>query len=919
MSPIFEPTVQEFRRTTFRLVGPRALVFPTALEANVAVLARTDMVARPLPVADLPHSPDFASGSWTGRLGDAADGTLTWPNKEATDGTPWRYRFSPTGKLMWLEVYLDGYLDATLCITKVTTARDRVDVYATDGFFQCKSAYERDWIVVKAPRDVIECGTQVWVPATADGFPPGALNAQWTTTVFGGATVTIGASGGAVFTVPGSQSAAISSSASVASTAAWSATCTVQNFGGAGLGSNAVSLRITESSGDVYFIQAGSGVVLFQGGGSGFGQTQLATAPSYALSIESDGEWIWGFVNGQLVGCGRRNHATTTSLATQIKMNATSGSAAAMTVTGVLVEYQAPFLMRGSDKGDYVLPGGATTYPVGGVHARYYNDLDLQATSNRLSLIMAPTRGQAYGGSSGTPEYQNQQDAQINGQSNPLPGAATSNWSCRWFGAIWLPLGSGDFGMQIDLPAASGCAVRVWIGKTLFGTQLADGWTFGANPGAYGWTVSASALAGTLPYGVGTASRTGWYPIVVEYAVDATAHGAPILRINNSPATYTDPGGSVIASGAQTTPVPTTSLSPLGCVDNRYQGTSHYDLVQKTAAAFGYQVAVEPQSLESGLFPGVLAPRLREGHDTDVTLEPDDTKRAESMINYTSALDATDFASSIQGNGAGFQSGNTGQLQAKVYDAPTLSASLFDSQGWQDSADASYVSLLQATLNSELGLRLGPWQMVAGDPAGRHRLAYSWPLPSALSQMRWRPGDGVLIRARDINVYDVTPRQMLLITRQIQEDGTVGTQAGFAARPKTPVQAMRKVVASSLRPQRNYQPQMVTLTGTYVTSTVAANSTDTAFSAIALLPGDQVMSATVRIVLNSTPAVVNLFVNGADQTTVLGGPWGGAVPLVIPIKAVAAVSGGGVLYAQVHNGSGAASTFQYQLLVDVKR
>ena len=50
--------------------------------------------------------------------------------------------------------------------------------------------------------------------------------------------------------------------------------------------------------------------------------------------------------------------------------------------------------------------------------------------------------------------------------------------------------------------------------------------------------------------------------------------------------------------------VPSTSLSPLGCVDQRFQGVWYFDMYQQTGQAFGYEFALEPQSLESGSFPG---------------------------------------------------------------------------------------------------------------------------------------------------------------------------------------------------------------------------------------------------------------------------------------------------------------------------
>lgn len=926
MSPNIEPVVAQADGYTLRLIGPKAAVWPTTPAAPVAVLARTDMVARPLPSSSLPSDPNFVSGSWSGRLGDAGDGTFVFPNATAADGVPWRQRFDSTGHLQFLEVKDNGVVDFCGVIDQVTVDQQKVTVHASDGWFLLKKAYERDWVVTQAPRDVIERGTQVWVPTTADNFPAGSLGPQWTDSSNNGGTATIASGGGLVLSAPssGSPQAEIASGAiTVPSTGTWRAS--VQEVNVSGLGAtpgvaNFLFLQIRESSGQNYTIYLNAGTAT---GPSG--QMQVPAQPNYDLALESDGEWISAFVNGQLVGTTRRVDATTTSLTCSLGINGGNGTAATATLSGVLVETLTPFLQRGSDKGDYVLPGNATTYPPGGLHARYYNDLDLQSDVNRLSKILAPSRSQAYAGS-GASEYANQQDPIINGQANPTPGAAQTNWSAKWFGAIYLPLSRGNFVLQIG--AYQETAFRLWVGQTEFGTQLLDQWTFPAGSGFvfYNATVSAVTLAGALPYG-GTVARDGWYPIKIEYAVNSTLHDAPGLYLKTVPGSgsYTDPGGTSIAAGTNgdgAIAVPSTSLSPLGCVDNRYQGVSHFDLVQQTAQAFAYQASVEPQPLESGLFPGVLAPRVREGHDTDIILQPDRGPRqdGEGLLNYSSSSDATDFAASLQGNGAGFQNGTSGQLQANVYDPPTLENSLFDVQGWQDSSDASFLSLLQALLNSQLGLRLSPWQLLSADPMGQARLAYTWPLPGALAAMRWRPGDGMRIQARDINVWDTAPRQMLVITRNILPNGKASTQANFANRPRTPARTLKQQLYAATRWQRNYQRQLVTIPGTYTQeNNVAAGATTNGYSIASLQPGDTLVRARLRINVISTALATDVLVNGVDQTSTLNGPWS-VGPVNLDVTGVAAPDSGNRMYVRLKNTGGSNQTqYDWQLLLDVLR
>jgi PA14 domain len=912
--PNLEPVTLAGEEYAVRLVGPRAAVFPTSPAANVAVLGRADMVARPVVSASVPSSPDLVSGSYTLRLGDAGECVLTFPNSSASDGVPWRQRFDPGGHNQFLEIWRNGLLEQVCVIDTVQASQQQITVHGQDGWFLLKKAYERDWVVVQSPRDVIERATQVWVPTTTDNFPAGALNAQWTASTNNGGTVAIGQSGGLVLKAPAGSSVfaqVASPNVTVPSTATWRASCNVQfaNINSTG----SFVLQISEVGGSTWALFLNAGNAVFQG----FGQVQVPAAASYGLALESDGEWVWAFANGMLVGCVRRNQ-TETALNTELILNGTAASACSAIVTGVLVEILQPFLVPGSDKGDFVLPGTASTYPSGGLHARYYNDTDLAgAGANRLLTILNPTRSQAYAGS-GTAEYANQQDATINHANSatgfaPTPGAANTNFSVKWFGAIYLKLSQGNYTISFTVDDG----VRIWIGKTKWGDQIIDSWITQVAT-TYNATLTAASLAGTPPYGGAAVAKDGWYPIVIEYFQDGGNCAAQFSF--TPPVSYTDPGGTALTGGVSVI-VPATSLSPLGCADQRYQGVSHFDLAQQTITGFGYQASVEPQQLESGLFPGVLAPRIREGHDTDIILKPDLSIRedGEGLLNYSSTVDATDFCSSLQGNGAGFQNGTTGQLQAEVYDPATMLASLFDVQGWQDFSDASFISLLQGLLNSRLGLQLTPWQLLSADPTGSPRLAYTWPLPSNLAAMRWRPGDGLRIQARDINVVDTVPRQLLVIARSFTPNGKTGVTASFANRPRNPARMLKQLLYSASRQQRNYQKQLVTLNGIYVTGVIAPGATG-GNSVVIPAATDTIVRARLRVSANSGPVAFNVLVNGVDQTTPLtGAATITTVPLNLDLGPVANPDANGQLYAAIKVPGGVGSTFSYQLLCDVLR
>jgi hypothetical protein len=280
----------------------------------------------------------------------------------------------------------------------------------------------------------------------------------------------------------------------------------------------------------------------------------------------------------------------------------------------------------------------------------------------------------------------------------------------------------------------------------------------------------------------------------------------------------------------------------------------------------------------------------------------------------------------MQGNGAGFQNGTTGQLSAFVYDPDTLDDALFDMQGWQDSADASYASLLEQLLNGQLGLRLEPWELIAGDPIARQRRANTWPITGAVAEMRWRPGDGVRVQAEDINVYDTTPRQLLLVTRQIQPTGIISTQVGFAARPKSGIHGLTKAIKAALRPQRNYQRQLVALTGSIQDLIVlTAGTLSSAYSMISLSPGDQVVRTSLRINYNLNAGLtlpsgqpLRVFVNGVDETGGLQGPWTTA-PINLDIGSVANPDQFSRVYVQLKNAGGSTLAVSWQLFVDVLR
>lgn len=75
--------------------------------AGFVVLGQT-LYAAPLPISRLPDSPDFHEGSTILRMLDAGEFTLTFPNKDSSDGQPWRSRFSAIGHSQFVEIAREG-------------------------------------------------------------------------------------------------------------------------------------------------------------------------------------------------------------------------------------------------------------------------------------------------------------------------------------------------------------------------------------------------------------------------------------------------------------------------------------------------------------------------------------------------------------------------------------------------------------------------------------------------------------------------------------------------------------------------------------------------------------------------------------------------------------------------------------------
>jgi hypothetical protein len=755
---------------------------PALANSSSSTLFGKSISFEKVPISDLIASPDLVSGTWTARLGDAGTWQIQVPNKIASDGVSWKDRFCNNGRVDWLEIkHGSGNLEFVGVVESIVADYQSVTVSGHDGFWCLKSQYERDWQCLQAPRDVMEHASRLAVPLVADTLQENSLAGTWSVSFGGGAGYTISSAGLALSISAGAAISVNAPLSAVTVRSKWAMAATVQfnalpataGFAlGVYDGTNWTTLNIygtpaapTASIGPALPTITNATTTL------------AAFAGPVSLVVECDGRWIRGYVDGQLIGY-LPAPAGTAYPSFVLSPEGSTSPTASVVVTNVVFEQWKPFLMAGSDQGDYVLPGSAETYPTGGLHARYYNDVSASGLSGSayLAKVLTPAGDNP---AAGTPAPYDVIESSLTGSQSPAShvtsGFAATNWSAKYFGAVWLPLALGNMPMAVG--AFTGAGVRVWIGKTQFGTQLVDQWNSAG--GLYSFTVTAANYANGA-----RVVESGWYPIVIEYAAISATEG-PSLYFggpSNLPFGWTDPGGTVFRNGEAALIVPATSLSPLGCVDQRYQGISYFDMYQQTGNAFGYQFTCEPQQLESGCFPGNLCPRIREGHDTDEVLEADLTDGVSPVINYQSTSDATDQCSSMYAIGAGINDGLGSQLQAQVYALANMETNLFDLQGWIDASDVSYESLLAQRAASQLALQEAPWENLTGDPRATDRLADTFPLTGVLAEFHWRPGDGVRFDLPDVNVVDAEPRQMTQVTRTFGPTGRTASsmQPGIA-------------------------------------------------------------------------------------------------------------------------------------------
>lgn len=897
---VLVPTVIDGRGFRLRHIAPTARF--ASQGATATILGRSYGFTE-LPIGHLPTSAGLVDGTYTGRLGDAGEARLTFPNAASAAGL-WRERFSTDLALEFVEIYRDDVLEFVMSVQRIEIDRGTVIVSGPDAWALLRRVYERDRAWTGSPAEVIAAATRVPIPVVVDDFNGGALDARWKS--YGGASIDVTGDGRARVIKGVSSVGGIYADSLSWLSDSWRVDVAIDKLTVDAVGVYDIELHVADAAftrtyGALYYGGAPNRGELktFDGTTEWTVAVAMPTKPQFkgavTLSLVRQGRWIAGFVDAKLIGflpvpAGSQQRI-------DVRAGTASGGNFSLFIESIACIELKPFLQRGSDGGDYVLPGAQ---PPGGLRGRYFDGANLQGLTSpaRAGRLLSPDRA----------FYAERLDATVDSAAIALPvqpGNSGQFFAVRWFGSVYL---RGDLGSYTFEATSVTDGVRLWVGKTGWGDQLIDSWVAASGTKTATWTAAN--------YG----AKAGWYPIVLEFFCD-TAAPAITLKFTPPATGYTDPGGTAIAASTKVT-IPASSLSPLGCFDQRVQGTSHFDLVQQAAKAFGYQMWCEPMSLESGKFPGRLVPRVRVGRDTNVVLRPDDTDRAEPALSPGVTLDGSDQAVALIGAGAGIADGNGAQALVTVRDLSRVGSGLFALEAWVDAGGIAFKDLLAATLNAELALRETPWAEVRATPRAQERLADTWPLTGTLAAMRWRPGDGLRIVVPDISVEDASPRQMLQVTRAFGAEGRTGTQVAFRQRPRSAARTLRGQIRSALALGRSYQGQRVTITGPLTNipgaSTAAAGFTE--LSMISLLPTDTVQRARIRVVVNTAAQPLLIFINGTSRSNELGGPWS-VQPVDIDITGYATQVSAtdNRLYAQMQNNGASATVIQFQLIVEVLR
>lgn len=789
----------------------------------------------------------FQSGSYEVMLSDEGTATLTFSNTVGDDGVLHRRRFAiltddayhPGDE--WIEILQDGRVLFTGTPVDRTLTRTTLTLDLADALWMANTQRETAagfWS--HAPRDVFEHYTKAWVPVVADDFDNGADTAKWTTANITNSTGSVRLNPVSV-TNPAHITAKSTywGTLDLATQRAWRLECTYDRaltvdgvvvLAMVNFATRAPYVRLIVSPAYITMdIDVDSGAVDRQSVAS----TLQATKSGASLAIECRDRFVFFYVDGALVfSCELDTNNSSPAVAMVEAATANTTTTTTANVRSVLLRRATPYLLRGTDKGDYRLPG---LLPSGGLKGTYYDDGDLRSvgfpTSAYYRRALSPTRK----------PYARQQDATIN-----FPSATPPTWmpatppngeffSVQWTGAIYLDLAAADVTLRLT---QLDHAARLWVGKTMYGEQLLQQWVL---PTGQPFTLTSGSLRTHLG-----GSVSGWYPIRVDFAQGFGAAGIVFERS---------------VGGAAYEVVPSTALSPFGIYEAQVRYDSHAEQLKAVALAFGLQYRCEPRTLESGQFPGNVVPRVRVGRDTNKILTPAESTEVSVKGSANEVIDT------LYADAAGLaDQANAVQLTAESvnFAALTPGTRMMILSAYESLADITDPVLLQTRIASMLGLRVTPWEEISARPRGHRELRDTFPMTGAIAAFAWEPGDGLRVVDDALDLRDLTPRQITGMTWPFVPDGLGAPSARFRQRPRTQQDAMRALVRATLLPQRNYQGQLVVVNGGR--GAIPASGSADIYSRVSLpLDRGTVVSAFLVVQYKSDASVGTVQINGVAK------------------------------------------------------
>jgi hypothetical protein len=216
--------------------------------------------------------------------------------------------------------------------------------------------------------------------------------------------------------------------------------------------------------------------------------------------------------------------------------------------------------------------------------------------------------------------------------------------------------------------------------------------------------------------------------------------------------------------------------------------------------------------LESGEFPGRVAPRVRVGRDYEVELSEDEDTELQAKGSARDSVDVLIADAQGLADPAG-----AAQLTAEVINYGAADQHVIVHTEAEQLSDISTEAGLLQRLTALLALRSGPFEQVSAvvEKEGGDRVLVPLPLTGAPAEIAWEPGDGVRRNYPSLGVQDSAGSytQMTTVSRAFRPTAHGLPAVSFRPRPRSFRSFLERLQRAALSPQRHYQGQIVVVTG----------------------------------------------------------------------------------------------------------